>query len=66
MKKVNRESELIRLWLRRPEDHRTMNDVLMFYGEIHSTRPELLGEERFGDPYQQMKSTLRAHIHEPR
>jgi hypothetical protein len=62
MKKEDRERELIRLWQQRPKDKRTGNDVLAFYGEIYASHPELLGPPRYGDPYQQLQSTLSRHI----
>ncbi len=65
-KKADRESTLRLLWLRRPENQRTGNDVFMFSMEIQRERPELLGSPRYGDPYQQMKSTLSGLIREPR
>lgn len=40
-----------------------MMDVLAFHGWISQNRPELFYGIR-GDPYQQLKSVLRRHIHE--
>ncbi|MBZ5591339.1 MAG: hypothetical protein LAP39_03820 [Acidobacteriia bacterium] len=66
MKKVEREAILLQLWLQRPQDKRTGNDVLIFYGEIFQTRPELLHPKRYGDPYEELKVTLARHIRELR
>jgi hypothetical protein len=39
-----------------------MDDVLAFYGRLQQHNPELLPPSSRGDPYQQMKSVLSAHI----
>ena len=62
MKKEERGRELIALWDERPEDQRTMNDVLSFYGWLAQNRQELLPPARYGDPYQTVKSVLRGKI----
>lgn len=63
MKKAEREIELIRLWLSRPQVERTPNDVLFFYAEIQQNFSHLL-RGMHGDPYQSLKSVLRNHIRE--
>lgn len=64
MKKSDRESSLLDLWLQRPQDNRTMIDVLAFYGWIQEHHPYLFYGIR-GDPYQHLKSVLmNNHIHE--
>ena len=49
------------MWLQRPEEKRTENQVLVFYGDLEKTRPELL-KRGHGDPYQQLKVDLHGHI----
>ena len=57
------ERRIIRLWLRRPADQRTGNDVLIFYGELEGAGWPQLDEFRpKGDKYQALKSVLRDHI----
>jgi hypothetical protein len=56
--------QLISEWLKRPDDTRTENDVLIFYGEIAKSKPHLLGFKYPGDKYQALKSILRNHIRE--
>ncbi|MGE0113467.1 MAG: hypothetical protein AB7T07_01075 [Steroidobacteraceae bacterium] len=63
MNKADRESRLLELWLQRPQDERTMNDVLAFTGWIQQNYPHLFYGMR-GDPYQNLKSVLRNHIRE--
>ena len=46
-------------WLKRPSEHRTENDVLVFYGELQQRRPDLLSFKASGDKYQVLKSVLR-------
>lgn len=66
MKKQQREPELVRLWLLRPPEQRTENDVYVFCGWVQQNYPDLLGPQRLGDPCQQLKLTLRRHIlHKP-
>ncbi len=61
MTKNDRNSELIRLWLRRPEDEKTETGVLIFYRWLQQNRQEL-PLSRYGDPYQQLKTILRPYI----
>jgi hypothetical protein len=57
------ERRIIQLWLKRPEDKRTGNDVLIFYGELEMAGWPMLDDFRpKGDKYQALKSVLRAHI----
>lgn len=64
MKKTDRESRLLGFWLQRPENQRTMSDVLAFAGWVQQNHAYLLFGMH-GDPYQALKSVLRHHIHEP-
>jgi hypothetical protein len=61
MKDRERQALVRDLWLRRPADKRTENDVLMFYGEIKDARPELLKRGR-GDPYQHLMADLCGYV----
>jgi hypothetical protein len=45
----------------RRDRKRTGSDVLMFYSELFTSRPELLKQGE-GDPYQQLKVDLHGHI----
>jgi len=63
MTKADRESRLLELWLQRPQDERTMNDVLAFAGWVQQNYSYLFYGMR-GDPYQTLKSVLRNHIRE--
>lgn len=63
MKKADRETELVRLWMQRSADKRSPHDVLVFYGWVQQNVPALL-YGMHGDPYQALKSALRQHIHE--
>jgi hypothetical protein len=36
--------------------------VLVFYGEMERSRPDLLNRRRGGDPYQQLMADLEGHI----
>jgi hypothetical protein len=66
MKDAERRRELRILWLQKPEDKRTGNDVLIFYGWLEENRPELLKARRYGDPYQSLKSDLADLWSDPR
>ena len=61
MKDTQREAALLDLWLQRPEEKRTENQLLAFYGQLEKTRPALL-KRGHGDPYQQLKVDLHGHI----
>jgi hypothetical protein len=61
MKDKERQVVLLSLWLHRPPDRRTGNDLLTFCGELERDRPELL-KRGHGDPFQQLKVDLRGHI----
>ncbi len=61
MKATERLAQVLSLWLKRPTEKRTDNDVLSFYGWLEQNRPELLNR-RHGDPYQQLKVDLRGHV----
>lgn len=63
MKGDERKARLLSLWLQRPESRRTEDDILNFYGDMERAFPHLLNR-RGGDPYQNLKSELRRHIHE--
>jgi hypothetical protein len=60
MKDTERQRELLALWLQRPPEKRTENDLLIFYGDLIETRPHLLHGP--GDSYQQLKVDLRGHV----
>ncbi len=62
-KDAKRRAELVSLWLQRPPDKQTENDVFVFYGELEQNRPELLARKH-GDPYLDLMADLRGHIHE--
>lgn len=57
MQEKDKREKLRELWLDRPEDKRTANDVLIFYGWLERNWPELLTRDH-EDPYQQLKSDL--------
>jgi hypothetical protein len=61
MKDKERQALVLSLWLQRPADKRTSNELLVFYGEMERTRPELL-KRGHGDPYQQLKADLRGYV----
>jgi hypothetical protein len=61
MKNEERISRVRQLWLQRPENNRSGNDVLMFHGELTRDHPELLNG-RHGDSYQQLKVDLRGLV----
>ena len=61
MKDQERKALVLALWLQRQADKRTSHDLLVFYGEIERTRPELL-KRGHGDPYQQLKVDLRGYV----
>jgi hypothetical protein len=63
MKDAERRALLLPLWLQRPPDKRTGNDLLIFHAWLEQNRPELLARGR-GDPYQYLKVDLRGHIDE--
>ncbi|MGB9455193.1 MAG: hypothetical protein WCB12_04075 [Bryobacteraceae bacterium] len=63
--KKEKDAELIRLWLLRPEDQRTDHDVLGYYGWLEQNKPELLTRGH-GDPYQHLGPALRPYIRESR
>ena len=57
------ERRIIQLWLKRPANERTGNDVLIFYGELEKAGWPMLDDFRpKGDKYQALKSVLRDHI----
>ena len=57
------ERRIIRLWLGRPADQRTGNDVLIFYGELERAGwPQLDGFRPKGDRYQALRSVLGDYI----
>ena len=57
------ERRIIQLWLKRPANARTGNDVLIFYGELEKAGWPMLDDFRpKGDKYQALKSILRDHI----
>lgn len=63
MNKSERYRELIALWLERPPEKRTENDVFMFHAEMEQEHPELLSPQRDSDNrYQELYSALRGHI----
>jgi hypothetical protein len=61
--KSERSSVLIRLWLQRPADKRTADDVLSFHAVMEQEHPDLLSPRRAADNrYQELHSILRSHI----
>ena len=50
MKNLERLRQLIPLWLLRPANKPTENDVMIFYSWFEENRPELL-KRSGGDPY---------------
>ncbi len=62
MKKAERDALTIALWEKRPPEERTMHHVGLFANWLYANRPELLPPDRYGDPYQQLKSVLRGRI----
>lgn len=64
VKRADLEPEIRRLWMQRPADRRTGNDVLIFYNELARDRPDLLAFKASGDKYQVLKSVLHGLINE--
>ena len=64
VKRADLEPEIRRLWVQRPSERRTGNDVLMFYNELSHDRPDLLAFKVSGDKYQVLKSILYGLINE--
>ena len=58
MKKEARIAEVRTLWLDRVTEKRDGTAVLIFHGWLVDNRPDLLAAERYGDPYQTLKSDL--------
>jgi hypothetical protein len=58
-KRADLEPRIRAEWMKRPVGQRTETDVLMFYGELSQTRPDLLAFRVSGDKYQHLKSILR-------
>jgi hypothetical protein len=58
MKRTGRQTQLLSLWLQRPPDKRSSNDVFVFYQELERFHSALLKRGK-GDPYQQLKVDLR-------
>jgi hypothetical protein len=56
-----RDRRLIQLWLKQPNDKRTMEDLRGFYMGLHQNNPELLPLSNRGDPYQHMNGVLAAY-----
>ena len=61
MKNLERLRQLIPLWLLRPANKPTENDVMIFYSWFEENRPELL-KRSGGDPYPRLEEDLRSHI----
>ena len=61
LKDDERRRRVVALFLQRPPEKRTENDVLAFYGWLEQNRRELLKRGQ-GDPYQQLKVDLRGYI----
>lgn len=58
MRLREKRAKLRELWLdRQPENKRSGNDVLIFYGWLEKNWPELLTKGE-GDPYQHLKADL--------
>jgi hypothetical protein len=64
MKDAERLRHLLPLWLQRPPDKQTENDVLIFHAELLQNRPDLLVGGH-GDSYQHLMADLRPYIKEP-
>lgn len=60
MKAEQRIAVLVSLWLQRPRDKRTSDDLTTFYRDLDRERPELL--YRICDPYRQLRADLGAYI----
>ncbi len=63
-KRSDHEPQIRQLWMARPAEHRTGTDLLIFYGELQDTRPDLLSFKASGDKYQVLKTILRGLISE--
>lgn len=63
MKNSEREPEIIRLWLERPEDKRTWNHLQVFEQWLRDNRSDLLPVGS-ATPYSMLGSILRHHIRE--
>jgi len=55
-----KEQELVRLWLERPKDKRTANDVRAFYGWLTQNCPHL-SPQSHGDAYQAVFAIIRKY-----
>jgi hypothetical protein len=61
LKNPERLRQIIPLWLKRPQNKRTEDDVVIFYGWLEENRPEFL-KRSGGDPYRWLHAGLRNHI----
>ena len=61
VKRADVEPLIIDEWLKRPAGQRTENDVLMFYGVLSSSRPDLLRfrGKRLGAVLRDLASTVQ-------
>jgi hypothetical protein len=53
---------ILALWMKRPADKRTGNDVLILYGELATADSALLSFKFAGDKYQCLAAWLRPHL----
>ena len=60
MTDADRKSQLIKVWLDRPEEERTDTGILLFYLWLEEHHPELLVPGH-GYPYQHLKVDLTGH-----
>jgi hypothetical protein len=57
LRRAQRTRTLLELWLARPPQKRSSDDVFVFYGELERDRPELL-RWRGGDKYDELRADL--------
>jgi hypothetical protein len=62
MKQSEAKSQIIRLWLSRPEESRNENETAKFALKILKERPDLTSFRCVGDRYQIIKAWLMQHI----
>jgi hypothetical protein len=65
MKGSERQAQLLELWWHRAPGKRTEHDLMVFYGEMERTHPELL-DRRGGDAYQNLQSDLHGYVKYPK
>lgn len=63
VKRDQQRLRLVELWLDRPKDQRTDDDLLRFYGWLSEHAPDLIPPAESGaGTYQQLRTLLSNHI----